>query len=92
MSEPDVEAVIEAAAKRNRSRIKPADPVPADPPAAEPTVTGQPAGPVPVQPVTLQAMTEPVVADDDPQIVNLMRVGLTAAEARKLVTDQRRMW
>ena len=79
MSEPNVEAVIAAAAKRSR---KPADQAVSNPTPAAPAV----------QPVTLTAKAPVEVAADDPQLANLMRAGLSEDEARKLVSDLRRMW
>ncbi len=101
MSEPDVEAVLQAsAAKRRPGR----PPKAATPPAVEQATASvvseaavRPTAPettsVQIQRVSLQGKAEPLpVADDDPQILNLMRTGLTAEQARKLVHDMSRMW
>jgi hypothetical protein len=81
MSEPDVAAVIKAGRSRAAAPVELTQAVPVEAPASRP-----------IQPVTLQgkALVEP--SPDDPQIGNLMRRGMTEAEALKLVSDIRRMW
>lgn len=52
--------------------------------AAEPVPTAV----VNVQPVSLKARKVEPVADDDPRVAQLAQLGLTDAEARRLIAEQ----